>query len=80
MAPKRLHDALDDLEKISCPVRLYSAEQDSIVMPEAQQAFIARVRNGVRTQVRGSRHEIYRSDDQVLFPWWHEILTFLSGS
>ena len=67
-------------EKISCPVRLYSAEQDSSVMPEAQQAFIARVRNGVRTQVRGSRHEIYRSDDQVLFPWWHEILTFLSGS
>ncbi len=67
-------------EKISCPVRLYAAEQDSSVMPEEQQAFIARVKNGVRTQVPGSRHEIYRSDDRVLFPWWHEVLTFFSGS
>lgn len=67
-------------EKIACPVRLYSAERDDSVLPEEQQRFIARVRNGVRIPVPGSRHEIYRSGDDVLFPWWHEVLAFLKGS
>lgn len=64
-------------EKIACPVRMYSAEWDFSVMPEEQKQFIARVKNGTRIPVPGSRHEIYRSNDEVLFPWWHEVLTFL---
>ena len=46
-------------------------------MPEEQEQFIARVKNGERIPVPGSRHEIYRSNDEVLFPWWHEVLAFL---
>ena len=64
-------------ERIACPVRLYAAEKDGSVLPEPQQAFIARVKDGKRTVVPGSKHEIYRSPDAVLFPWWHEILVFL---
>ena len=41
-----------------------------------QVAFINRVKDGVRKQIPGSKHEIYRSPDDVLFPWWHEILEF----
>ena len=63
-------------ESIVCPLRLYSAETDFSVLPEPQQAFIARVPHGERKLVPGSRHEIYRSPDDVLFPWWHEILAF----
>lgn len=67
-------------EKIALPVRLYAAEDDSSVLPGPQEQFIRRVRNGRRALVRGSRHEIYRSPDEVLFPWWHEILEFLGKS
>ena len=65
-------------EKITIPVRLYTAEVDSSVLPGPQEAFIARVKNGKRALVKGSRHEIYRSTDAVLFPWWHEILEFFN--
>ena len=63
-------------EGISIPVRLYTAEDDGSVLPGPQEAFIRRVPRGVRALVPGSRHEIYRSDDDVLFPWWREILAF----
>lgn len=63
-------------EAISIPVRLYTAEDDSSVMPKPQLSFIRRVKRGERKLVKGSRHEIYRSNDEVLFPWWHEILEF----
>jgi alpha-beta hydrolase superfamily lysophospholipase len=33
----------------------------------------------VRKVIPGSKHEIYRSPDAVLFPWWKEILDFLDG-
>ncbi len=65
-------------EKITIPVRLYTAENDQSVLPNAQKKFISRVKYGIRKDVPGSRHEIYRSADQVLFPWWHEILTFFA--
>ncbi len=64
-------------EKITCPVRLYSADDDHSVMPEPQKLFISRVKQGERVFVKDSRHEIYRSKDEVLFPWWHDVLSFL---
>ncbi len=66
-------------EKIACPVRLYTAEKDISVMPEEQRRFIGRVKQGERVLVKGAFHEIYRSEDDVLFPWWHDVLTFLKG-
>ena len=68
------------VEKIDAPVRLFTAEQDGSVMPEPQKAFVARLRNGQRKVVAGARHEIYRSPDDVLFPWWHEILEYYRGN
>ncbi len=64
-------------EKIDCPVKLYTAEDDACVYPEPQKRFIGRVKQGEWAIVKGSRHEIYRSTDDVLFPWWHDVLAFL---
>lgn len=63
-------------EKIMCPVLLFTAENDCNVLPEPQEAFISRVPQGRRVFVREARHEIYRSANTVLFPWWHSILEF----
>ena len=64
------------VERIDIPVRLFTAENDGSVMPDAQEAFTARLRDGRRVLVSGSKHEIYRSPDAVLFGWWREILDF----
>ena len=67
-------------ERIACPVRLYTAELDNTVMPDPQKRFISRIKNGSHVIVKGAKHEIYRSTDDVLFPWWHDVLTFLKGN
>lgn len=64
------------VERIDIPVWLFTAEDDHSVMPGAQKAFAARLKRGRRTPVPGSRHEIYRSTDAVLFPWWRGIMEF----
>ena len=64
-------------EKISCPVLLYSAEIDSSVLQKPQTDFISRVAHGRQVLVKNARHEIYRSENAVLFPWWHETVCFL---
>ncbi len=65
--------------RISCPVAVYAAEDDWEVLPRAQQKFVRGLKRGTLKTVAGARHEIYRSDDKVLFPWWHEVLGFLMG-
>ncbi len=67
-------------ERIACSVRLYTAELDNTVMPDPQKQFISRIKNGSHVIVKGAKHEIYRSNDDVLFPWWHDVLTFLKGN
>ncbi len=64
-------------ESIICPVLLSTAENDRSVMPLAQKQFITRVPKGKHLFVKNARHEIYRSLNDVLFPWWHENLSFL---
>ena len=66
------------VERIDARVQLYTAALDSIVLPAPQSAFIARVRQGEHLTVEGAKHEIYRSGDEVLFPWWHGVLGFLT--
>ena len=57
----------------------YTAALDDTVLPEPQAAFIARVKDGTHVTVEGAKHEIYRSPDAVVFPWWHDVLGFLAG-
>ena len=67
------------VERIAVPVRVYTAENDTSVLPGPQKMFADRLKRGARVVVRGAKHEIYRSDDAVLFPWWHGVLGFLKG-
>ena len=66
------------VERITIPVRVYGAERDDSVLQEEQKQFAERLPNGFRTEIPGSKHEIYRSGDAVFFPWWHEVLQFLT--
>ena len=66
-------------EKIVCPVLLFSAETDSSVLPGPQAELISRIPNGQSELVRNARHEIFRSTNDVLFPWWHRVITFFTG-
>ncbi|MBR0367974.1 MAG: alpha/beta hydrolase [Clostridia bacterium] len=67
------------VEKIDAKVLLFTAGLDDVVLPGPQRDFIARVKNGVHRVVKGAKHEIYRSEDEVLFPWWHEVAEFLKN-
>ena len=64
-------------ESITCPVLLSTADRDSSVLPEPQKQFIDRIPCGKHLFVKDSRHEIFRSVNEVFFPWWHENLLFL---
>ena len=64
-------------ESINCPVQLSTADRDYSVMPYPQKQFIDRVANGKHVFVKDSRHEIFRSQNPVFFPWWHSVLSFL---
>lgn len=67
-------------ESITCPVILFSAETDFSVEREPQQVFISRVKNGQFIPVSGARHEIFRSVNDVLFPWWRQVISFLKAN
>ena len=66
-----------EVEKIAVPVVLYTALLDTTVRADAQEKFISRVKLGRHVKVAGAKHEIYRSGDEVFFPWWRGILEFL---
>ncbi|MCR5295888.1 MAG: alpha/beta hydrolase [Clostridiales bacterium] len=67
-------------ESIHIPVMLSTAEKDYSVMPEPQYKFISRVPDGTHVFVRDARHEIFRSVNEVFFPWWHDVLAFLKNA
>ena len=64
-------------ESINCPVLLSTADKDFSVLPLPQEKLIQRIPKGRQIFVKDSRHEIFRSQNSVFFPWWHEILLFL---
>jgi len=65
-------------ESVTTPVRIYSASLDNTVLPKPQQLIAARFKNGQYIPVKGAKHEIYRSQDSVLFPWWEEVVGFIN--
>ncbi len=63
-------------ERIGIPVRVYSAERDHLVENGPQQNFAARVPRGELVLVRGSKHEIYHANDEILHPYLASVLSF----
>ena len=65
------------VENISVPVMIYQAENDGSVLNEYQDMFASRLKYGNLIKVPGSKHEIYRSGDKALFPYWESVLKFI---
>lgn len=63
-------------EAIDCPVLLFNAELDTMVLKEAQEAFISRVPDGRMEVISGAKHEIFRSTDDVVYPYLEKVLEF----
>ena len=63
-------------EKISCPVLICTADTDHTVLPGPQRLLAERIPLGRQLVVRNAKHEIFRSRNDVLFPWWHEVTSF----
>ncbi len=66
-------------EKISCPMRVYTASEDTVVLAPPQEELVARAPQASREVVAGAKHEIYRSPDEVLFPWWRGVLDWIGA-
>ncbi|MDD4796637.1 MAG: alpha/beta hydrolase [Eubacteriales bacterium] len=62
--------------RVQVPVLLFQAEYDDLVLPKAQEAFLARIPNGRLVRVRGAKHEIYRSPEPILTPYVRQVLRF----
>lgn len=67
-------------KKISAPVLLFQAENETFVINEQQELFIEKLKGrGVDAKlihVPGTKHEIYRSEDTVLEGYLAEIMKF----
>ena len=63
-----------DPAMITCPVVVYSAENDDVVLSLPQKVFVNRLRRAKHIVVQGAKHEIFRSENKVLFPWWKDVL------
>ncbi len=63
-------------ESITTPLLLINAELDTMVMKEAQEAFIARVPGGKFLEVKNAKHEIFRSTDDVAYPYMEKVVAF----
>lgn len=67
-------------KKISCPVRLFQAEQDAYVSAGEQERFVRKMcrKKDVRLiRVPGMKHEIFNSPNSVLETYWRKIFAFL---
>lgn len=66
----------NNCSKVNIPVLLFQAEIDTLVKPGGQQRFISSIQHGTISRILGSKHEIYRSHNEILQPYLDEILQF----
>lgn len=64
--------------KITIPVLLLQAGEESLVNPDAQNAFASQVPSCRLRRVEGMKHELYMTDSEALIPYWESIFAFLS--
>lgn len=64
------------VEKICMPVCVFRAGLDNVVINEETEKFAARLPAGELVDVPGAKHEIYRSEDDVLYPYLAQVFSF----
>ena len=62
--------------KISIPVLLVQAGNDTVVKNESQDLFVSRTKSCEFYRVPGMKHELYMTDSEVLIPYWEKVFSF----
>ena len=62
---------------ISVPVLLLQAGKDTFVSNEAQDQFLAKIKDGRKETFPASKHEIYRSDDETMKAYYSAVFQFI---
>ena len=63
-------------EGVRIPVRIYAAEQDSLVENKPAQRLAQRLPHGEFILIKESKHEIYQAHDDILHPYLEGVLSF----
>ena len=66
-----------NLPGIRADVLLLQADNDTYVLPGAQYEFIESIPHGNLIRYAGTKHEIYRSGNDILEKYWNDIFEFL---
>ena len=64
-------------KKISIPVLLFQAGDETVVKKESHDLFASRVPTCRFERIPGMKHELYMTDSDVLIPYWETIFAFL---
>lgn len=67
------------VERIRIPIKIYSAGNDNMVMIPEQKKFAERLPDCEFVTVKRAKHEIYRSSDDVFYPYLDSLLAFFEG-
>ena len=62
--------------KVNVPIKIYQAAEDTIVSPEAQQAFCSKAPHCELSVVNQARHEVLQEVDAVRSPVLRDIINF----
>ena len=65
------------MTRISIPVLLFQAGNDTVVKNSSQDYFASHVKNCSIVRIPGMKHELYMTDSSVLIPYWEKIFSFL---
>ena len=66
-------------ERIDVPVLILSAELDNVVLADKQQEFASRLARCRIETVKGAKHEVFLSPDEVTTPYFNKITEFFKA-
>lgn len=66
----------ENLEKIKTPVLLFKSENDSFVLPDGYDTFVSHAKQVCFLDTKGTKHEIFFSENKVLEPYINTIVDF----
>jgi len=66
--------------KVTIPVILFQAENDSFVQPAGHTAFANAAKNCKIILVKKAKHEIYRETDSIMKPYFEAVFKFLADN
>lgn len=66
-------------ERIDAPVLIFSAELDNAVLNDKQKEFADRLKNCRLEFIKGVKHELFLSPDEVTHPYFNQITDFFKA-